>query len=119
MGLDVYLQGPNASEQNSVKYPDHLFKIGYFRSSYFEIDTLNGIPLSKLILTSREEKREILQKVEFRVIDDVGYPNNLRLNTYSYFSDYSINPDFDHSILSGRVKFNKGRLVERVKLYFV
>lgn len=35
MGLDVYLyQNDNGVELNSKKYPEHLFKIGYFRSSY-------------------------------------------------------------------------------------
>ena len=37
MGLDVYLKvGDTYVEFLSRKYPDHLFKIGYFRSSYNE-----------------------------------------------------------------------------------
>lgn len=36
MGLDVYLTKGKAIELDSKKYPEHLFKIGYFRSSYNE-----------------------------------------------------------------------------------
>lgn len=35
MGLDVYLyKGKKEIEMPSSKYPDHMFKVGYFRSSY-------------------------------------------------------------------------------------
>jgi len=35
MGLDVYLwKGRESVEINSTLYPEHMFKIGYFRSSY-------------------------------------------------------------------------------------
>lgn len=35
MGLDVYLyEGEQSIELPSTKHPEHLFKIGYFRSSY-------------------------------------------------------------------------------------
>lgn len=35
MGLNVYLKrGEETVELDSSKYPDHLFKVGYFRSSY-------------------------------------------------------------------------------------
>ena len=37
MGLDIYLQYKKQTISiNSKKYPNHLFKIGYFRSSYNE-----------------------------------------------------------------------------------
>lgn len=61
MGLDVYLyHGEECIEIDSAKYPDHLFKVGYFRSSYNEggfnhvVRDLIGIDLGDIFDTDNQ-----------------------------------------------------------------
>jgi len=91
-------------------------KEGYFRSSYFQVNSFKGIPFSQFKAMPLAERDRIIQGVEDKIIDTIGYPQHINFNTLSYFAEYSIDKDFDWSVLTGKITFNGGRLVERVRL---
>jgi hypothetical protein len=89
---------------------------GYFRSSRFVIDTLRGIPFTEQSGMPRAEKEGRKIGLSLRMYDILGPAGHLCDHTNSYFAEYKICEGFDFSVLSGRVMFNRGRLVERVRV---
>jgi hypothetical protein len=89
---------------------------GYFRSSCFVIDALEGIRSMEQagMPESERERRKI--ELSLRLCDIIGFANHLRGYTKSYFAEYQIGGGFDFSVFNGRVMFKKGRLVERVRV---
>ncbi|MBS3091583.1 hypothetical protein J4217_04005 [Candidatus Pacearchaeota archaeon] len=91
---------------------------GYFRSSTITINVMSGLSFQQRKQLSREEKDRIINRSKTRIIEILGYPNNVNLGKYSYFSIYRICPDFNWPNITGRVKFVRGSLIERVMLDF-
>jgi hypothetical protein len=89
---------------------------GYFRSSYFVIDSLLGMSFDERIGMSGDKRARIREKCGDNLLKVLGFSQHLNLDTQTYFATYRIMEDFDFSILSGKVTFDEGRLVERVRV---
>ena len=84
MGLDVYLyQGKVKIERNSTKYPDHMFKIGYLRSSYND----GGI-------------NTVLRNAGLHDLNEIFTPNN----------EYEFQPNWDEALARAKYVLDRWHL---------
>ncbi|MDP3882012.1 MAG: hypothetical protein Q8Q31_04020 [Nanoarchaeota archaeon] len=90
----------------------------YFRASNITVGLQGDMPFQAWLHLDKAERRKILESAQDKVTGALGFPHNLRSGIYSYYATYVIGRNFDLSSLSGAVTFNKGRLVERVLVYF-
>lgn len=90
---------------------------GYFRSSSIEIDPISQLSGHQRISLAIRERTKMQSDMQRKIVELLGYPDHLSQNTYSYFSLYQIKPEFDLSHLSGTIKLNQGKLVERTLIY--
>jgi len=53
-----------------------------------------------------------------QLISLLGFPNYFRNNSYHYYARYKLGPEFDSSILNGKITFDRGLLIESTQITY-